>query len=51
MHVVESKGATELKLHTQIPLTGYVHDVGLILRRTAMATASWSTFEGTMRVL
>ena len=35
-------------IHTQIPLTGYV---GLILGSTAVATASRSTVEGTMRVL
>ena len=35
-------------LHIQIPLTGYL---GLILRSTAVATASRCTPEGTMRVL
>ena len=34
-------------MHTQFPLTGYV---GLILRSNAVATASWSTVLGTMRV-
>ena len=37
-----------LRLHIEIPPTGYV---GLILRSTAVATASRSTVEGTMRVL
>ena len=36
------------RIHIQIPPTGYI---GLILRSTAVATASRSTFEGTMRVL
>ena len=35
-------------IHIQIPQTGYV---GLILRSTAVATASRNTVEGTMRVL
>ena len=35
-------------LHIQIPPTSYV---GLILRSNAVATAKWSTDEGTMRVL
>ena len=38
----------ETYVHIQIPPTGYV---GLILCSTTVATASWSTFEGTMRVL
>ena len=34
-----------LCVHIQIPPTGYI---GLILRSTAVATASYSTFEGTI---
>ena len=50
---VSEKGSVKqtskiLKLHIQIPLTGYV---GLILHSTAVATTSHSTIEGTMRVL
>ena len=37
-----------LKVHIQIPPTGYV---GLILHSNTVTTASWSTIEGTMRVL
>ena len=36
-----------LNEHIQIPLTGHM---GLILRSTAVATASHSTVEGTLRV-
>ena len=36
------------QIHIKIPPTGYV---GLILRSTAVATASCGTVEGTTRVL
>ena len=35
-------------LHVQIPPTDYI---GLIYRSIAVASASWSTFESTLRVL
>ena len=36
------------RIHIKIPSAGCI---GLILHSATVATASWSTFEGTMRVL